>query len=75
MPVVGLIAAVLALLLASRGDSRFRLRLLMALTIAGIAAFTLLFLGRSRYLLGDVPVLIALALTALPARKALTAQG
>ncbi|HEY0475331.1 MAG TPA: hypothetical protein VGD34_26860 [Kribbella sp.] len=43
--------------------------LLMALTIAGIAAFTLVFQGRSRYLLGHAPVMIALALTVLPIRR------
>ncbi|MFG1629048.1 hypothetical protein, partial [Kribbella sp. NPDC049227] len=46
-----------------------------ALSIVGIAAFLLLFLGRSRYLLGHVPVLIALALTALPARKGVASGG
>jgi hypothetical protein len=40
--------------------------LLMALTITGIAAFTLLFQGRSRYLLGHVPVVVALAACVLP---------
>jgi FkbM family methyltransferase len=40
--------------------------LLMALTIAGIAAFTLLFQGRSRYLIGHVPVVVALAACVLP---------
>ena len=40
--------------------------LLMVLTVAGIAAFTLLFQGRSRYLLGHVPVVVALAACVLP---------
>jgi hypothetical protein len=40
--------------------------LLMALTVAGIAVFTLLFQGRSRYLLGHVPVVIALAACVVP---------
>lgn len=68
-----------ALLLAAgwgllRGRCRWEV-LLMALSIVGIAVFLLLFLGRSRYLLGHVPVLIALALTALPARKGLSAAA
>jgi hypothetical protein len=47
--------------------SRFRQEyLLMALTIAGIAVFTLLFQGRSRYLLVHVPVVVALAAAAVP---------
>lgn len=40
--------------------------LLMAMTIAGIATFTLLFQGRSRYLLGHVPVVVALAACVIP---------
>lgn len=40
--------------------------LLMALTVAGIAAFTLLFQGRSRYLLVHVPVVVALAACVVP---------
>ena len=48
--------------------SRFRPEvLLMALTIAGIAVFTLLFQGRSRYLLVEVPVVVALAAILVPA--------
>ncbi|MFI6828217.1 hypothetical protein ACIBG5_14025 [Kribbella sp. NPDC050241] len=69
---------VVLLMAAGWGLLRGRCRrevLLMAVTIAGIAAFTLLFLGRSRYLLGDVPVLIALALTALPARRPAPRRG
>ena len=51
--------------------------LLLALTVAGIAAFLLLFQGRSRYLLGHVPVLIALACALAPRRAAYppTADG
>jgi len=40
--------------------------LLMALTVAGIATFTLVFQGRSRYLLVHVPVIIALACSVVP---------
>jgi hypothetical protein len=40
--------------------------LLMALTVVGIAIFTLLFQGRSRYLLVHVPVVVALAACAVP---------
>ncbi len=40
--------------------------LLMALTVAGIAVFTLLFQGRSRYLLVHVPVVVALAACVVP---------
>jgi hypothetical protein len=48
--------------------SRFRPEvLLMTLTIAGIAVFTLLFQGRSRYLLVEVPVVVALAAILVPA--------
>ena len=43
--------------------------LLLALTVAGIAAFVLLFQGRSRYLLCHVPVLIALACALAPRRE------
>lgn len=51
--------------------SRFRPEfLLMALTILGIAGFTLLFQGRSRYLLVHVPVVVALAASALPGPRA-----
>jgi len=47
--------------------SRFRPELLlMALTVVGIAAFTLLFQGRSRYVLVHVPVVIALAACVVP---------
>ncbi len=47
--------------------SRYRPEvLLMALTIVGIAAFTLVFQGRSRYLIGHVPVVVALAACVLP---------
>ncbi len=47
--------------------SRYRPEiLLMALTVAGIAVFTLVFQGRSRYLLGHVPVVVALAACVLP---------
>ena len=51
--------------------------LLMALTVVGIAVFVLLFQGRSRYLLGHVPVLIALACALAPRRGAYspTADG
>ncbi|MBO1756223.1 hypothetical protein [Allobranchiibius sp. CTAmp26] len=44
--------------------------LLLALTVVGIAVFVLLFQGRSRYLLGHVPVLIALACALVPHRAA-----
>jgi hypothetical protein len=48
--------------------SRFRPEvLLMTLTIAGIAVFTLLFQARSRYLLVEVPVVVALAAILVPA--------
>ena len=46
-------------------------RTLLALSVLGIAAFTLLFQGRSRYLLTYVPVVVALAVSlpaALPGR-------
>ncbi|NYJ76348.1 hypothetical protein [Allobranchiibius huperziae] len=44
--------------------------LLLALTVVGIAVFVLLFQGRSRYLIGHVPVLIALACALAPRRTA-----
>jgi hypothetical protein len=40
--------------------------LLMALTVAGIAVFALVFQGRSRYLLVHVPVVVALAACVVP---------
>jgi hypothetical protein len=40
--------------------------LLMALTIVGIATFTLVFQGRSRYLIAHVPVVVALAACVIP---------
>ena len=55
------------LLLTGVGLLRARPRretVLLAVTVLGIAAFTLLFQGRSRYLLTFVPVVVALAATA-----------
>ena len=47
--------------------SRYRPELLLAaLTIVGIAAFTLVLQGRSRYLIGHVPVVVALAACVVP---------
>jgi hypothetical protein len=40
--------------------------LLAALTVVGIAVFTLIFQGRSRYLIGHVPVIVALAACLVP---------
>lgn len=63
------------LLVAGVGLLRARPRvevLVLALTVLGIAAFTLLFQGRSRYLFSFVPVVVALAACAhasLPWRR------
>jgi hypothetical protein len=47
--------------------ARYRPDLLVAaLTVAGIAAFVLVFQGRSRYLIGHVPVVVALAAAVVP---------
>ncbi len=57
---------VAVLLVAGLGLLRARPRretVLLALTVLGIAAFTLLFQGRSRYLFTFVPVVVALAAT------------
>jgi hypothetical protein len=43
--------------------------LLTALTVVGIAVFTLVFQGRSRYLIGHVPVIVALAACLVPAPR------
>lgn len=50
-------------LLASRPRPEL---MLMVLTVVGIAAFTLVFQGRSRYLIGHVPVVVALAACVVP---------
>jgi hypothetical protein len=50
--------------------SRYRPELLLAaLTVAGIAVFALVFQGRSRYLIGHVPVVVALASCVVPAPR------
>lgn len=41
--------------------------LILALNVVGIGLFTIIFQGRSRYLIGHVPVVIALATCVLPA--------
>jgi hypothetical protein len=47
--------------------ARYRPDLLVAtLTVAGIAAYVLVFQGRSRYLIGHVPVVVALAVALVP---------
>jgi hypothetical protein len=40
--------------------------MLMVATVVGIAAFTLVFQGRSRYLIGHVPIVVALAACVIP---------
>jgi hypothetical protein len=63
--------AVLALAGISLLLSGFRRDLLfLALTSLGIAAFVLVFQGRSRYVLPYAPVLVALAVTVGPIRAA-----
>jgi len=43
--------------------------LLAALTVVGIAVFTLVFQGRSRYLIGHVPVIVTLSACLVPAPR------
>jgi hypothetical protein len=63
----GLWLALLAWAGAGLVRARYRRELLpLALTVLGIAAFTLVFQGRGRYLLTYVPVVIALAATVSP---------
>ena len=72
------VAWLAVLLVAGAGLLRAPYRpeiLLMALTVAAIAVFTLAFQGRSRYLIVHVPVVIALAACVLPGARDSHPQG